>query len=81
MDIETNEIPDFESLITRLEEIVKLLERGDAPLKASLQLYEEGAALLASCNKTLDEAEQKIIQLKKGIDGEPLELPFNEQDS
>ena len=66
----------FEESLARLEEIVKLLEKGDAPLAESLGLFEEGAGLIRSCGKLLDEAEQKVVQLRKGADGEPEELPF-----
>ena len=52
------------------------MERGDAPLEEALKLFEEGAALIALCNKMLDEAEQKVVKLKKGPDGYPIELPF-----
>lgn len=66
----------FEQSLARLEEIVKLLEKGDAPLAESLGLFEEGAGLIRSCGKLLDEAEQKVVQLRKGPDGSPEELPF-----
>lgn len=66
----------FEASLTRLEEIVRLLEKGDAPLHESMTLFEEGAGLIAACTKQLDEAEQKVVQLKKGADGAPEELPF-----
>ena len=66
----------FEQSLQRLEEIVKLLERGDAPLAESLTLFEEGAGLVKSCGKLLDEAEQKVVQLRKSADGSPEELPF-----
>ena len=32
----------FESQMARLEEIVRLLERGEAPLNESMKLFEEG---------------------------------------
>ena len=48
----------FEDNITRLEEIVSQLERGDAKLADSLKLFEEGTKLVTSCGKMLDEAEQ-----------------------
>ena len=38
----------FEDNISRLEEIVSLLERGDAQLKDSLALFEEGTKLSAN---------------------------------
>ena len=66
----------FEQSLQRLEEIVKLLEKGDAPLAESLGLFEEGAGLIRSCGKLLDEAEQKVVRLRKGPEGEPEELPF-----
>lgn len=66
----------FEQSLSRLEEIVRLLERGDAPLSESLGLFEEGAGLVKSCSKLLEEAEQKVVQLRKGPDGAPEELPF-----
>ena len=36
----------FEQAMGRLEEIVSLLERGEAPLEEALSLFEEGTALL-----------------------------------
>lgn len=38
----------FESQMARLEEIVRLLERGEAPLNESMKLFEEGTKLSAS---------------------------------
>ena len=66
----------FEQSLERLEQIVRLLEKGDAPLAESLGLFEEGAGLIRACGKLLDEAEQKVTQLRKGPDGAPEELPF-----
>ena len=66
----------FEQSLTRLESIVEHLERGDIPLQESLQLFEEGSTLLAECNRMLEEAEQKVVQLRKGADGQPVEYPF-----
>ncbi len=66
----------FEEQITRLEEIVSMLERGDAQLADSLALFEEGTKLIAACSKQLDQAEQKVVRLMKGADGTPVELPF-----
>ena len=68
--------PDFEVSMARLTEIVSALESGDAPLGESLKLFEEGTALLRRCSGLLDEAEQKVAQLRKGPDGAPEELPF-----
>lgn len=70
----------FEQSITRLDEIVRLLEKGDAPLSDSLKLFEEGTSLISNCDAMLNEAEQMVIKLKKGPDGEPIELPFEDVD-
>lgn len=53
----------FEQAMTRLEEIVKALEQGDAPLEQSLTLFEEGSKLLRQCTGMLDKAEQKVTKL------------------
>lgn len=66
----------FEQSMTRLDAIVKLLEKGDAPLDELLTLFEEGTALIRSCGTMLDTAEQKVVRLRKGADGAPEELPF-----
>ena len=52
----------FESQMARLEEIVRLLERGEAPLNESMKLFEEGTRLSASLGKLLDKAEQKVTE-------------------
>lgn len=69
---------NFEQSMARLEEIVALLERGEAPLEQSLTLFEEGAGLLKSCSTLLDQAEQKVSLLRAGADGQPIEEPFHQ---
>lgn len=66
----------FEQSLARLDEIVRALEKGDAPLAESLGLFEEGAGLVKSCTEQLDEAQQRVVQLRKSADGSPEELPF-----
>ena len=69
----------FEDSLARLDEIVRHLEKGDLPLNESLALYEEGTALIAACSRMLDEAEQKVVKLKKGPDRSPIELDFEDE--
>ena len=71
---------NFEGSMTRLEEIVSLLEKGDAPLDQAMALFEEGAKLLRECTKQLDEAEQKVTLLTAGEAGEVVEKPFGGTD-
>ena len=68
----------FEESMKRLEEIVLHLEKGDIPLQESIAYFEEGTRLPADCSSMLDEAEQLVVKLRKGNDGEPEELPFDE---
>lgn len=70
---------DFEASMLRLEEIVGLLERGEAPLEQAMKLFEEGAKLLRECTAQLDEAEQKVTILTAGEQGEVVERPFDEE--
>lgn len=70
----------FEQSLGRLDEIVRHLEKGDLPLSDSLALFEEGTGLLSSCSKMLEEAEQKVVKLRKGADRQPEELPFEDED-
>lgn len=63
----------FEQSLARLDEIVKAMEKGDVPLEKTLALFEEGTALAASCNRLLDEAEMRVVQVTKGADGAPEE--------
>lgn len=72
--------PTFEENITRLEEIVSLLERGDSQLADSLTLFEEGTKLVGKCSAMLEQAEQQVVKLQKGPDGEPVELPFETEE-
>ncbi len=66
----------FEQSIGRLDEIVKLMERGSVPLEQALQLFQEGTALVKSCNSMLDKAELEVVRLMKSADGTPVETEF-----
>jgi exodeoxyribonuclease VII small subunit len=70
----------FEQAIARIDEIVRTLEKGDAPLEKSLTLFEEGTKLIKFCGKLLDGAEQKVVKLQKGSDGTPEEAPFDDAE-
>lgn len=70
----------FEQSMQRLEEIVRLLEKGEASLEESLHLFEEGAKLATALHTQLDKAEQKVSQMKAGPDGAIQEEPFAVQE-
>ena len=69
----------YEEAIERLNKIVNDLEKGNLPLADALTLFEEGTALMKRCTELLDRAEQKVVMLKKGADGAPVELPFEDK--
>ena len=69
----------FEASMKRLEEIVRVMERGELPLEESLKLFEEGTALVRACGGMLDDAEMKIVKLMKGPDGQPVELEYEDE--
>lgn len=52
----------FEASITRLEEIVRQLEKGAVPLEQALQLFREGTGLVSRCTKLLDQAELEVLR-------------------
>lgn len=67
----------FEQAMTRLEEIVGRLERGDAPLEESMVLFEEGTRLSALLHGMLENAEQKITILTQDKDSSLEEKPLD----
>ena len=54
----------FEQKLARLEEIVRLIENEDTPIEHSIELYAEAAKLAAECNKTLNQAELTLKEIK-----------------
>lgn len=61
----------FEAALARLEEIVRTLERGEAPLDQSIELYQEGDKLKRLCEARLKSAQARIEQIAFGSDGKP----------
>ena len=72
----SEKMPTFEENMTRLEQIVRAMERGDVPLQESLKLFQEGTALVEACGKLLDEAELQVKKIVPGEDGRPMEEDF-----
>ena len=70
----------FEQNMARLEQIVRSLERGDAPLEESLKLFEEGTGLVRACGKLLDEAQLQVKKVMVGPDGTPVEGAFTDEE-
>ena len=68
-----SESRSFEQALEALENRVRKLEGGDMPLEEALSLFEEGIELTRECHEKLDAADQKIVELTRGMDEEILE--------
>lgn len=66
----------FEASMQRLEQIVRIMERGDAALEESLSLFREGTELIQVCGKMLDDAELQVKKILVQPDGTPVEEDF-----
>ena len=73
---------DFEKKLSRLEEIVSKMEKGDLALEESLKLFEEGVKLSRECHGQLAQAEAQVKKLV-GFDGsgKPLTETFKGDSS
>ena len=69
----------FEEALSELESLVEALETGDQTLEESLKSFERGVELTRTCQKALDEAEQKVRILSGETEQEELE-PFEDGD-
>lgn len=67
----------FEKALGELEEIVRALESGNAPLEESIEQYERGIALKTHCEKKLAEARLKIEKITLSPDGSVKTEPFD----
>ncbi|HZW31893.1 MAG TPA: exodeoxyribonuclease VII small subunit [Isosphaeraceae bacterium] len=70
--------PTFEQALTRLEQIVDDLERGEPALSVALAQYEDGVKLLRHCYRLLELAEQSVALLTDvDAHGRPLTTAFD----
>lgn len=54
----------FEENISELEKLVRRLESDECSLEESVELYSKGLILSKECKDQLDNAKQKITELK-----------------
>ena len=71
----------FEKAMSRLENIVDELERGDLDIDKSLEIFEEGIKMSRLCSKKLNEAETKIEKLTKEKTGDLITELFPMDDN
>lgn len=68
----------FEKAMSRLEEIIRILERGELGLDESIRIFREGSELYRMCREKLTSAEGEIKMLLEGLDGSIIEKPFEQ---
>lgn len=71
----------FEENMQRLEQIVRVMERGEASLEDSLKLFQEGTALVQSCGKMLDDAQLMVEKVMTDASGQPLMEEFSDEQN
>ena len=73
---------DFEKKLTRLEQIVHKMEKGELALEESLTLFEEGVKLSRDCHTQLTKAEAQVKKLV-GFEnnGKAITEDFKSEDS
>ena len=72
-----NDKMTFEQNLQCLEQIVRAMERGDAPLDESMKLFQEGTELIKNCSNLLDQAQLKVNMILADAQGKPVEEEFN----
>ena len=72
--------PDFEESLAQIAHLIDKLEQGDLNLADSLTAFEESLKLTRAAQKSLSDAEQKVLSLVE-VDGEPAALHFDEPEA
>ena len=58
-----NNISSFENDLKSLQKILEDIEKDDLSLEMMIKKYQEGVEISKKCQKTLQEAEQKIKEM------------------
>lgn len=58
-----SEKPSFEQSLTRLDQIVSMLEKNEIPLEEAIRLFEEGLNLVQDLDQQLAGFEDKVQEL------------------
>lgn len=68
----------FEDSLEELEHLVEQMEQGDLSLEESLKSFERGVKLTSTCQKALQNAEQKV-QILLNKNGKQTLEPFDDE--
>lgn len=66
----TEQALSLEDAFAQIEEVISRLETEEITLEESFSAYNQGMALLAKCNETIDQVEKKVLKVNEdgGLD-------------
>lgn len=70
----------FEEAMTELDNIVRILDKGESTLDESMKLFEKGIGLAQYCQKLLDDAEDRVSLVAYKDEGYELKKFTQEND-
>ena len=71
----------FEQQLEAVEALIAGMESGSMPLEESMRRYEEGMAMIASMEKELQSAQQRLTVIRRSAEGEDEEVPLEVDDA
>lgn len=74
-----NPLPNLEESLTELTQLIDKMEHSELTLEQSLNHFERGIVLVKHCQKTLEDAEQKVQVLIQNNQQETL-APYGDED-
>lgn len=73
---------NFEKKLSKIEEIVQKMEKGDLSLDDALKSFEEGVKLTRECKQLLTEAENKVkLLVSMDHEGNATTKEFNPEEN
>ena len=81
MAAKPQKIPNFETALAELEQLVADMEVGKLSLEDSLSSYQRGAELLKICRGRLEDVQQQVRILEDGILKDFIVNPADPSDS
>ena len=71
----------FEQQLEAVEALISGMESGSMPLEESMRRYEEGMAMIASMEKELQSAQQRLTVIRRSAEGGYEEVPLEVDDA
>ena len=71
----------FEQQLEAVEALISGMESGSMPLEESMRRYEEGMAMIASMEKELLSAQQRLTVIRRSAEGGDEEVPLEVDDA